>query len=277
MKVYFDRNVFDYIKRIKDASNSTPAIDNLYQAVRDGKITILLSTTLLEETLPFLKLSKNALKEELENVFSLVEKRRMIKPAEDLLREAVQSYAFGRKIPDRLTKTPRILIAFLMKGKVTHELEEFIKGTLSRKDNFLESFTDAFEEARRLGEERNIGRPDNFQEFWNGMATSIAESLAIRYELHKRCVERGIEGMIENRTIKLYSVYYAAWVFSKWFGEQGEPGQVKASDGGDFFHAVQASAADVFVTNDKKLSRWLKQVSIEGFEIMNIAQFLEQL
>src|SRR5690348_16812199 len=125
MKVYFDRNIFDYIKRMKDASQSMPDIDNLYQAVCEGKLTILLSTTLLEETLPLLKHSRSTLKGELENIFGLVEKRRMIKPAEDLLREAVQSYAFKRKIPDRFTKTPRILNDFLTKGKVAREVEEF--------------------------------------------------------------------------------------------------------------------------------------------------------
>src|SRR5215216_2921149 len=170
MKVYFDRNIFDYIKRLKEASGSTAAIDNLYQAVCDGKLTILLSTTVLEETLPLLKHSKSRLKQELEVIFNLVEKRRMIKPADDLLREAVQSYAFERRLPDMFTKTPRILSDFLTKGKVARELEQFIEGTISRKNDFLESITKAFEELRRLGEERNVSRPDDFQEFWNGMA-----------------------------------------------------------------------------------------------------------
>ena len=66
-------------------------------------------------------------------------------------------------------------------------------------------------------------------------------------------------------------------MFAKWFGEQGTPGKVKASESGDFFHAVQASAADILVTNDSKFSRWLKQVPIEDLEIISFRELIERL
>ena len=87
---------------------------------------------------------------------------------------------------------------------------------------------------------------------------------------------RGIDGLLNNPTIKLYTVYYAAFVLSKWFGEQGKPGKVRSGDMGDFFHAVQASAADIFVAQDARLERWLKKVAVDGLRVMNFDEFLDE-
>lgn len=87
----------------------------------------------------------------------------------------------------------------------------------------------------------------------------------------------GMEELLEVRTIRLYATYYAAWAFSKWFGEQGVPGRVKPSERGDFFHSVQAAAADVFVTRDARLARWLKQIRVEGFEVLEFEELIQRL
>ena len=85
-----------------------------------------------------------------------------------------------------------------------------------------------------------------------------------------------MEGLLDNRTVRLYTIYYAALVHSKWFGEQGKPGKVKPSESGDFFHSVQASAADVFVTEDARLVRRLTQILVDGLEVMNFDDFLNR-
>ena len=72
-------------------------------------------------------------------------------------------------------------------------------------------------------------------------------------------------------------IYYAAFVYSKQFGEQGTPGKVKASEKGDFFHSVQAAAADTFVTHDSRLARWLQQVQVDKFEILDLNQLMKRL
>lgn len=276
MKVYFDRNIFDDIKKLKDVHESATDIAVLRSAVDEGRLTVLLSTTVLEETLPALNLSYHLLKQELEVIFSLVQKRRMIKSPAVLLREAVQSYAFARKPPEMLTRTPPVLENFLTKGKAATRLKEFLEATVAQNTEFAEGFDEIFEKVRQLGEEQNIGRPD-FKELWNDTALGRAEDLAKQHHVYDRCVERGIEGLLEVKAIRLYVIYYVAWVFSKWFGEQGIPGKVKPSERGDFFHAVQAAAADIFVTRDGRLARWLKQISVVDLDIINLKQLIERL
>lgn len=277
MKAYFDRNIFGDIKKLKEISEASHEITTLQRAVDEGKLTVLLSTTVLGETLPALRHSTGTLSRELKVIFTLVEKRRMIKPADDLLREAVQSYAFARRLPDMFTKTPKMLSDFLIKGKLTRDLQEFTEGVISRSDRFADNFTKIFSEVRRIGEERDLCRPSDFQEFWKEMAPAIAEWLAKQHGVYKQCMARGIEGMLENKTVTLYTIYYSSWVFARCFGEQGTPGKVRASEMGDFFHAVQASAADIFVTKDSTFSKWLRQVQIKNLEIISFRELIEQL
>jgi len=277
MKVYFDRNIFGDIKQLKNATKSADSITVLQNAVSDRRITILLSATVLEETLPTLNYSPNTLKQELEVIFSLVEKRRMIKPPATLLREAVQSYAYSRRLPDMLTRTPQILEGFLVKGKISPKLKELVEAIVAQGSEFTDNFTRTFSKVRCVGEERNVGTPGDFQELWGAITPEIIKGLTKQHGVYDKCLERGIEGLLEVKTIRLYATYYTAWVFSKWFGEQGAPGSVKRSERGDFFHSVQAAAADVFVTRDSRLARWLKQIRIENFEIIDFDQLLERL
>lgn len=277
MKVYLDRNIFGDIKQLKDSAESAGRVAALHNAVNEKRITILLSTTILEETLPVLKHSHNTLKQELEVIFGLVEKHRMIKVPGSLLKEAVQSYAFDRRLPDMLTRTPRILEDFLSRGKVSPALKEFVEAVVAQGSEFADDFTQTFSEVRRVGEERNVGTPDDFQEFWRAATPVIVEGLAEQHGVYERCAERGMEGLLEVKTVRLYATYYAAWVFAKWFGEQGVPGKVKPSERGDFFHSVQSAAADVFVTRDARLARWLKLIPVENFEVISLDQLLERL
>ena len=211
-------------------------------------------------------------------IFGLVEKRRMIKPPAYLLKEAVHSYAFDRRLPDTLTRTPRILEDFLIRGKVSPTLREVVEAVVTQGSKFADDFTQTFSEARRVGEERNVGTPDDFEEFWSGVAAPvIVQGLAEQHGVYDRCAERGLEGLLEVKTVRLYATYYAAWVFAKWFGEQGVPGKVKSSERGDFFHSVQSAAADVFVTRDARLARWLKLIPVENFEVISLDQLIERL
>lgn len=154
---------------------------------------------------------------------------------------------------------PRFLEDFIAKGRASQNLTEFAEKLIAQRSQFTDEFADAYFKARAAGQERSIGTPDDFSEFCNGVTPAILDGLCHHHGVYAGCVSRGIEGLLGVRTIRLYVTYYAAWAISKWFGEQGVPGKVKASERGDFFHSVQAAAADVFVTNDNRLARWLKQ------------------
>lgn len=273
MKIYLDRNIFGDLKELVEYSKVNDDISLLQSAVDEGKVSILLSTTILQETFPLLHHSAKNFREELKVIFRLVEKRRMIKSAKELLREAIESYSFNRKFPDMQRKTPSFLEEFLRTGKVSHELLELKDIALAERENFTDVFNQRFEKVRKQLVEEN----PNFKEFWESCASILAIDLAKSFNLFDKCFERGIEGLLKIKPIKLYCLYQAHWIFTKLFGEQKVPGKVKAGERGDCFHAVQSSAADIFVTKDKKLERWLKEVPINNFEVINFRQLIERL
>lgn len=277
MKVYFDRNIFGDITESVKNFGTNDDIAVLQSAVDKGKLTILLSTTVLQETFPLLSHSTNTFRDELKEIFRLVKKRRMIKPADNILREAVESYAYNRKLPDMQTKTPRFLEDFLNNGKNSPSLSELMDVALSERENFINDFNQRFAEARKSIEERNVGSPANFKDYWQSIANYPATELAKRYDLVGKCEERGIEGLLNVKPIRLYSIYYAYWTFSKLFGEQKVAGKVKSGERGDFFHSVQAAAADIFVTNDERLKRWLNEIPVDNFRIIDFKQLIENI
>ena len=88
--------------------------------------------------------------------------------------------------------------------------------------------------------------------------------------------------MLDIKSVRIYTMYYCWLFYSHWLKTDGSPARVKASEGGDFFHAVCASAADIFVTQESmekygRLPFILSQVPIPGLTIMSLAEFLESL
>jgi len=57
MKAYFDRNIFGDLKAMADGDESDEKLSALRAAVDEKRLTVLLNTTVLEETLPALNLS----------------------------------------------------------------------------------------------------------------------------------------------------------------------------------------------------------------------------
>jgi hypothetical protein len=275
MKVYFDRNVWGNLKAERGTAGSHHSMACLKTGVGERRFEIVFSTTVLEETMALLNCSPGVFIEEMRLIFELVEDNRIVKPADTLLLEAVQSYAHDRRLPGMYTRMPPILIRAVRSGKVATEFKQWATAMAELPNRFSQRMNPAFEKARDIGQERAIGRPDSFEEVWNPLAVKIAEWLCEHHGVHRQCMERGIGGLLENKAVRLYTIYYAAFVYSKWFGEQGKPGKVKPGEGGDFFHSVQAAAADVFVTEDARLVRWLTQVPVDGLQIMNLATFLD--
>lgn len=165
-------------------------LDVLQRAVSRKEIQILLSTTILEETLPALNCSAETLKQELGLIRGLVDLRRMIKTPASLLREAVESYAFDRKLPDMLTRTPRLLEDFIGKGRISQQLRDYLDGFISQSKTFANDLTEAFDGARQAGVERNVGTPEDFPEFCNGFTPAILEGLCENYGMSTKCADR---------------------------------------------------------------------------------------
>jgi hypothetical protein len=93
------------------------------------------------------------------------------------------------------------------------------------------------------------------------------------------CKKKGLLPLLNIKSVRMYALYYCWLLYSYWLKSDGTPGKMKRSDGGDFFHAVCSSAADIFVTQESKNKEgklpWiLNQVPTKGFAIMSLEEFL---
>src|SRR5215510_14038505 len=108
--VYFDRNVFDYIRRRRITDGD---LQVLRAIIRLGEFSILLSVTLLEEALILLKTSSDIAKEEWQLLASLTRGSKVIKHHQELLRDDILSYAKGWPTPSPFTAEFDDLIKYL--------------------------------------------------------------------------------------------------------------------------------------------------------------------
>jgi hypothetical protein len=103
-----------------------------------------------------------------------------------------------------------------------------------------------------------------------------------RPEIKKRCYKRGIEMMLDLKSFRFFALYFISVTFTGIFGMSGSPRKVRHGDLHDWHHAICASAANVFVTNESKarpghLGHALSLKPTRGFEVLNLREFLDRI
>jgi hypothetical protein len=250
--VYFDRNVFADICDLRRGLIESD-VAKIKQAVESKAIVIPASITLFEETLGVLHESCEKYDQHIKVVLNLVDKERMVKPPNQLLKDDCYSYA--QKTPyQRTTETPAALRGIFDLVKNRDELITLVEETTRRYKETALSMTEALLAARVAGEERDVGTPEDFNELWEGLSVTMVGGLLsqVPRPIRRLCKKHDLKNMLNIKSIRLYTIYYAWLVQSGWFGLQGSPRKMKEGDVGDFFHAVQSSVADIFVTQESK-------------------------
>lgn len=282
LTIYFDRNVFADICELRNGLTEED-VRKIEDAVRSGSVNIPISGTLLEETLQTLESSEDAYKKHLKVVLNLINTQFMVKEPNQLLKDDCFSYAFG-KAYQRFMATPKDFYDLLDPSKNKQGLDNALNEVKKFFEVSSTNITTGLLKARNAGQEQDVGRPSDFSELWNGLSESIAKNFLERCptEVRRRCYARGIKKMLDIKSIRLYTVYYISLIHSGWFGLQKNPRAMKPGDVGDFFHAVQSSAADFFVTQESKdrpskLPYILNQVATQGFKVVSLRDFLQSL
>jgi hypothetical protein len=103
--VYFDRNVFDHICTL-NCGVTEGDVAKIQGAVDSGVITIPASYTVIEETVPLIRVSEEKYEQHIQTVLRLIDKDKIIRPHNHLLKEDCLSYAFGESQSPRTTKIP---------------------------------------------------------------------------------------------------------------------------------------------------------------------------
>lgn len=280
--VYFDRNVFADICELRHGL-TVEDVRRIQSAVDSGSIIIPASTTLMEETVRVIQSSEEEYDQHIKTVLGLVDRQWMVKPPNELLVEDCASYAEQQPYR-RLTAVPVAMRDFLDQTKNKADLLVLAEEITRRFRKSAEDITGGLRGAREAALEQNVGRPDDFADLWNGLSEKMIEDFLDRCSrnIRRLCKKRGITKMREITSIRIYTIYYGWLLHSGWFGIQNNPRNVKPGDLGDWFHAVQAAAAELFVTQESKtkagkLPYILNLLPIRGFDVINLEEFLARI
>lgn len=251
-------------------------VDGLRKALKASDVVLLPSMTVVEELLGPWETNRSAAVRRLRLSRDLVGFDGMLKPAGDLLEDAIRAYATGSQPASPiLPRRPRRFIAAALKdiaaGRpgVSGDVSAIIVEVGSRKQAFQRSMTEALQRARadvaRSGPySREEREAFTFEAFWTKAATSWAEEFAERVDLGDASRARGLEGLLDVRPVRLAVGAVLSLLFPQVRGEvQPDP-----NDGYDIWHVIGASAADAFVTQDQALAQRLERVPVNGFRVV---------
>ena len=112
-----------------------------------------------------------------------------------------------------------------------------------------------------------------FDVFLRNNSGWLAEGLAKRRRLLSKVRQRGLPGLLELKSIALAVGTNLSLIYSHHF-ERRHP---MSGDSRDILHAVAASSANIFVTNDRRLEAVLARIPVREFQVMNLSSFLNWL
>jgi hypothetical protein len=153
------------------------------------------------------------------------------------------------------------------------ELGRVIDKTRRIKEEHQDFMTKARKEMKRLVPSMVGGRYP-FNDYWRNNSVWLAEGLAKRRRvLGKVRRGQGLSELLKVKSIALAVGANLSLIYSHHF----EGRTPTSGDSRDILHAIAASSADVFVTNDGPLERVLARIPINGFEVTNLQAFLKRL
>lgn len=283
LRVYFDRNVFSALSEHEGNITATD-VNKIKRAVDAGSITILASLTLFEETITTVQRPGDMYRRHLATVHELINNRRIIKEAPKMFLDDCYDYAVGLAENDRTMPFPQRLMRAFDVSQDKSDLLDVAEAVMKYRVKSVGGLTESLLRARAEGISRNVGKPDNFDELWEGFATSMVSMWVDRCppEIKKKCYKRGIAKMLKIKSLRFFALYSLSVMHTGWFGIKGAPRKVKHGDIGDWFHATSAAAANIFVTLESKtkpghLAYILSLKPTPGFEVLSLSEFLERI
>ncbi len=188
---------------------------------------------------------------------------KVLKQPSDLLHDEIVAYARGLASPPKTM--PRSL-ATSFEGEM-RELANGRPGCDQLAAEVAAKITTLKDWSERTPAER---KSVPFDEYLAGFGPYLAEAFADSFGVGDACRRRGISGLLKRRAVALCVGSQVSWIYSQtvpWAGGI-ETRQTDWGDGYDNWHALEASAADIFVTGDDGLAKKLKQLKIADFTVV---------
>jgi hypothetical protein len=166
-------------------------------------------------------------------VLDIVDHGRMVKPVDRLVEKDCYDYAVGLAQNDRSMSIPVWLREFLDFPKdIDKPLRTLVDDIKEYRGRSAVNITAGLLDARAAGLMRKAGKPEDFNQLWEGLA-----EVAVKFwvdkcppEIRKKCYKRGLRKMLRVKSIRFFALYYLSTIHTGWFGLEGIPRKMKHSD-----------------------------------------------
>ena len=268
--IYFDTNIYHHIfKRYHITDSDYKA---LVYAIQTREIIIFPSLLNIEEMLGAFEKYPHIARKKIKLLMELVDFNKLIKPPDMLLRDDIVSYACGNAMSQPFLVDPILkanLLNFLtLNNENIAEILSIIDEVKKQKAAFTEKMTQAKEKVLPVAMQLKH-KVNGFTDYWEH-SQLFAEDLAERAGVLDECKSRGIEGLLNIKSVRLAVGSMLSYIYAQNF----EGRTPKIGDSRDLQHAVTASATNVFVIEDGGFERLVKRVPVESFEIIRLRGLL---
>jgi hypothetical protein len=276
MIVYFDTNVFDHLEQRNGVTDWD--LFRIKRAVHHGCIRVVVSYLNIEETLFIVPSQPVRAEARVKLIFELADKSLVVRDHQDALNNDIRSYASGLPLQSPFESlTPWMeselwSFAAPILGRDLRKLKLVIEKTRRIKKEHQDFMTKAKKNMKLLVLSMVEGRYP-FESYWNNNSLWLAEGLAKRARALGRVKRRGISGLLKVKSVALAVGVNLSLIYSHHF----EGRSPASGDSRDVLHAIAASSADIFLTNDRNLATVLGRIPVEGFQVMNLKGFLDSL
>ncbi len=270
---YFDTNIFDHLH--KGIGATTADLELLKARVVDGRLRILFSAINLEEVVSAVFADQALTLAELQLIANLVDLHHIIKPSDMLLTDDIVAFANGTTPPPPLIEVSPAIRANLERmlsptTSDTAELIDLAREVREQIGEFRAGMKQSVNKVRPIAKQIPKKDRPTFDQYWEALSASFAEGWAERVGQLHACRERGIENLLQLRSVRLSVGASLSLTYAHTFEDR----QPQQGDSRDLHHAVAASAARVFVTNDPQFARVLKRVPVNNFSVSALPEFL---
>jgi hypothetical protein len=272
MVAYFDTQAFDYI--YKKIGCTSADIANLRKAIYSRQLSIRLSVHTLEEILLGRKASPQAFAAQIKLTLSLASSRTLVKGCAQLVLDDIRAYA-ARGEPERpflagdLQNVVAEGISTLIESD-GEELEDDFLAVLDQARQEKRRFFAMLEDTRQVVE--TITRPPGgwatFEQHFDAAALPMVERLAEQAGVTDRCRARGLNGLLEMKSVR--TILCAVLATSL--------GQPAGATTIALHHAVSAATvAQTYVTDSGPDRDFATRLPIAGWNVVSLPDFLKQL
>lgn len=276
MLAYFDTNVFDHLQQ---RSNGVTEEDlfRLGRAVKLNHLRVVISFLAIEETLLLIPHNPKRADARMKLILELGDKRLFALGQEIIVNNDIQAYAHGTPSLSAFTlmnPQTELNIRNLAKpaGNYLTELQDLIEEVRRDKIAFLDFLDEGKAKVKPIADQIGVKRY-RFELYWANNSGWLAEGLADRAGVLSKVKQRGMDGLLKVKSVAMAVGANLSLIYSHHL-ENRAP---KPGDSRDILHAIVASTADVFVTDDESLEKTLARIPVAGFKVMSPRTFLKTM